>query len=157
MKGLMLITIAKTSNATWRTTSHCTSNTSNSAQLELNCNDGLLYISWSHYGHRVNNNAMTTTPSTASNNCSYDASQSSTDCTVSVDYVANECNGLPQCQISLDSQYLHSCKAYSHYLFIVYQCIPIRQTRDICQHEREQSESIVQLVDTFYLKYIINQ
>ena len=37
--------------------------------------------------------------------------------------MANECNGLNSCHISLDSQYLHSCKSYSDYLFIIYDCI----------------------------------
>ena len=58
---------------------------------------------------------------------------SARDCTVSVDYVANECNGLPHCHISLDAQYLHSCKAYSDYLFIVHECVARAATLDVCE------------------------
>lgn len=54
---------------------------------------------------------------------------------VNVDYVANECNGMSNCKISLDSQYLHSCKSYSDYLFIIYECVDRKSTVDICDSD----------------------
>jgi hypothetical protein len=96
--------------------------------LNLNCkNNNLLFIAWSHYGQHMNNN---TTNNNNNNNCYFMPK----DCTVSVDYVANECNGLNSCQISLDSQYLHSCKSYSDYLFIIYDCIQVKSTVNICDY-----------------------
>lgn len=155
----------------WRTASRCTSSANNNNnnnngqqayltgqqqsqqtngtvnQLELSCGDedGLLYIAWSHYGFRVGGGGLR-----AGTDCSFNAN-SVTDCTVSVDYVANECNGLDRCHISLDAQYLHSCKAYSHYLFIVYQCVPNARIFDVCQQHRPANAGQL-LSDIFYLK-----
>ena len=91
---------------------------SNSKSLKLDCNSDLIYIVWSHYGHQNTKDQMR---NRNSNNSTCDFSVN--DCIVNVDYVANECNGLNSCQISLDTQYLHSCKAYSDYIFILYDCI----------------------------------
>lgn len=176
--GLYQSRLSSSSSLPWRTASYCTTNSAAtlnthnpqqqqqsqpglsvvSNQLELNCdsehNGGLLYIAWSHYGYRLSSSSSLSRQSVNSNsNCSFD-SGSIGDCMVSVDYVANECNGLSKCQISLDSQYLHSCKAYSHYLFIVYQCVPNERIFDICQQESGQqtTQSSYQITDTFYLR-----
>ncbi|CAF0764271.1 unnamed protein product [Brachionus calyciflorus] len=90
---------------------------SDSKFLNLDCGSDLIYIAWSHYGYKQKNDSCYFTPQ---------------DCTVSVEYVSNECNGLNNCQVSLDSQYLHSCKSYSNYLFIVYECIKAKSTFNIC-------------------------
>lgn len=57
------------------------------------------------------------------------------DCLVTVDYLANECNGLNSCRIQLDSQFLHSCKRHSDYLTLAYECIPGAQRVDVCANE----------------------
>jgi hypothetical protein len=57
------------------------------------------------------------------------------DCMVTVDYLANECNGLNQCTIQLDSQFLHTCKNHSDYLSVAYECIPGAKRIDICSNE----------------------
>lgn len=107
--------------------------------LKLNCkNNNLIFIAWSHYGQHNNK----TDDSSSSSSCYF----SPKDCTVNVDYVANECNGLNSCQISLDSQYLHSCKSYSDYLFIIYDCIETKSTVNICDMKSS--------VDTSSLPYI---
>ena len=108
----------------WNEVSKCTSSGIESSQhrvLNLDCGNDFIYIAWSHYGHKNN---------TANKSCYFTPN----DCTVNVEYVSNECNGLSSCKVSLDSQYLHSCKSYSNYLFIVYKCIESKQTYDICDH-----------------------
>ena len=57
------------------------------------------------------------------------------DCLVTVDYLANECNGLNSCDIQLDSQFLHSCKNHSDYLSLAYECVPGAKRVDICSNE----------------------
>jgi hypothetical protein len=103
-------------------------NANNPKILKLDCDSNFIFIAWTHYGHqtpesksagRQHQQSQFDSNSTDSNTCYF----SPKDCIVSVDYVANECNGLSSCQISLDAQYLHSCKAYSDYLFIVYECV----------------------------------
>ena len=172
--GLIQCHITVATSLNWRTVSHCTiangnNNGVNQAQqqsiqsnnqLELSCgdnDDSLLYIAWSHHGFRAATTSSSTPVSSVSatnkGSCAFD-SRSVDDCMVRVDYVANECNGLSRCQISLDSHYLHSCKAYSHYLFIVYQCIPKSRTFDICQQPDTDQQHVVQHIgdDTFYLR-----
>lgn len=70
---------------------------------------------------------------------------------VNVDYVANECNGMSNCHISLDSQYLHSCKSYSDYLFIVYQCIETKSTVDICDTTDRMLDTAELADNTLYI------
>ncbi len=105
--------------------------------LELNCGNDLIFIAWSHYGNRKDLQQPQRSPSTFLNSIlKQDTDKpcyfSPRDCTVNVDYVANECNGMTNCKISLDSQYLHSCKSYSDYLFIIYECIAKTSTVNIC-------------------------
>lgn len=120
----------------WREASKCTvpstnptdtntSDESNDNLLKLDCQSDLIFIAWSHYGHQTRPKS-TLKPSNDS--CYF----SSRDCIVSVDYVANECNGQTSCRISLDSQYLHSCKSYSDYLFIIYDCVKSNSIVNIC-------------------------
>ena len=54
------------------------------------------------------------------------------DCLVTVDYLANQCNGLNHCDIQLESQFLHSCKNSSDYLSVAYDCIPGSKRLDVC-------------------------
>ena len=56
------------------------------------------------------------------------------DCLVMVDYLGNECNGINSCTIQLDSQYLHSCKNYSNYLSIAYECLNREDQIDVCSN-----------------------
>jgi hypothetical protein len=108
--------------------------------LKLNCESNYIFIAWTHYGHQAASSSSDTKkqkPKTKLNNNNNNMTDencyfSPKDCLVSVDYVANECNGLTSCQISLDAQYLHSCKAYSDYLFIIYECVEAKQTINIC-------------------------
>jgi hypothetical protein len=65
---------------------------------------------------------------------------------VTVDYLANECNGYNSCTIQLDSQYLHSCKNYSNYLTIAYKCLSKSNQIDVC------SNGVLENIDEFYLK-----
>jgi hypothetical protein len=74
------------------------------------------------------------------------------DCLVNVDYVANQCNGLSTCQISLDSQYLHSCKGYSDYIFIVYECIEAKSTVNICEAALDKKFVLNANENIMYLK-----
>ena len=60
---------------------------------------------------------------------------SANDCLVTVDYIANQCNGLNSCDIVLDAQFLHSCKNNSDYISIAYECIPGSQKIDICSND----------------------
>lgn len=136
---------------TWREVSKCTTAFENRNDmnefrepntLDLECGGDLIFIAWSHYGNRRPNRQQQTRNSflnnindpavTSQENCYF----SPKDCMVNVDYVANECNGMSSCRISLDSQYLHSCKAYSNYLFIVYQCIEKKSAVDMCNTDR---------------------
>lgn len=144
----------------WREASRCTtsgavasadsqsSQNSNAGRtLKIDCNGDLIYIAWSHYGHRTsenNNNMLRSQLAPLLSNETIDEGCyfSPKDCLVSVDYVANECNGLGSCQISLDAQYLHSCKSYSDYLFIVYECYPVRDTVDVCDEGYESQAEI---------------
>lgn len=64
-----------------------------------------------------------------------DCSPSANDCVVTVDYIANQCNGLNSCDIALDAQFLHSCKNNSDYISISYECIPGSQKIDICSND----------------------
>jgi len=103
--------------------------------LQLNCGADLISIAWSHYGNRPAKqqphpkflNSILNKPE-QEKTCYF----SPKDCMVNVDYVANECNGMSTCTISLDSQYLHSCKSYSDYVFIIYECIPAASTLNMC-------------------------
>ncbi|RNA31178.1 neuropilin and tolloid 2 [Brachionus plicatilis] len=108
----------------WNEESKCTAPTSQLSQqhdrvLHLDCGDDFIFIAWSHYGHKNH---------TDNKSCHF----APNDCTVSVEYVSNECNGLSSCKVSLDAQYLHSCKAYSDYLFIVYKCVQSANSFSIC-------------------------
>lgn len=108
----------------WNEVSKCTSPSIDSYQdrvLNLDCGNDFIFIAWSHYGHKND---------TVNKSCYLATS----DCTVNVEYVSNECNGLSSCKVSLDSQYLHSCKAYSDYLFIVYKCIKSENSYNICDN-----------------------
>lgn len=99
---------------------------SDSKVLKLSCsNNNLIFVAWSHYGQHLKQHEATFNKS---DECYF----SPKDCMVSVDYVANECNGLNSCLINLDSQYLHSCKSYSDYLFIIYDCIEVKSTVNVC-------------------------
>jgi hypothetical protein len=60
---------------------------------------------------------------------------SSNDCLISVDYIANQCNGLNSCDIQLDAQFLHSCKNHSDYINLAYECIPGSKRLDICSND----------------------
>ncbi|RNA19120.1 hypothetical protein BpHYR1_006379 [Brachionus plicatilis] len=95
-------------------------------KLRLKCanvND-FLFIGQSKYG------VSSSTP-LSGGSCSPSAS----DCSVSVDYIANQCNGLNSCHILLDAQFLHSCKNNSDYISIAYDCIPGSQKVDICSND----------------------
>jgi hypothetical protein len=70
-----------------------------------------------------------------------------TDCMVSVDYLANECNGLNTCTIQLDAQYLHTCRNYSDYLSIKYKCIDSKYKIDVCSNANRRIAS----TDNIYL------
>ena len=123
---------------TWREVAKCTSTQTDPFSdqftrpntLDLNCGNDLIFIAWSHYGNRSKTAASSFSNSIEqrSDGCYF----SPGDCMVNVDYVANECNGMSNCKISLDSQYLHSCKSYSDYLFIIYECVERKLTVDIC-------------------------
>lgn len=63
-----------------------------------------------------------------------------------MDYLGNECNGLSNCTIQLDAQYLHSCKNYSNYLSIAYECLNRDNQIDVC------SNSILESSEGFILK-----
>ena len=101
--------------------------------LELKCPqlDQYLYIGQTQYGVSSSYNACTVKDG---------------DCLVTVDYLANECNGLSSCIIQLDAQYLHSCKNYSNYLSIAYQCFRRQNQVDIC------SNTVLENVDEFIIK-----
>lgn len=84
------------------------------------------------------------------------------DCLVTVDYLANQCNGLNSCDIQLDSQFLHLCKNHSDYLTIAYECIPGSQRIDICSNDEtfiidtslastKQSDLTLSRFGSFYL------
>ena len=68
------------------------------------------------------------------------------DCLVMVDYLGNECNGLNTFSIQLDAQYLHSCKNYSNYISIAYECLNRDNQIDIC------SNRIIENSNGFILK-----
>ncbi|CAF0743571.1 unnamed protein product [Brachionus calyciflorus] len=87
-----------------------------------NIND-FLFIGQTRYG--------VTSQSQTGDNCK----PSQSDCSVTVDYIANQCNGLNSCDIQLDSQFLHSCKNNSDYITIAYECIPGSQKVDICSND----------------------
>jgi hypothetical protein len=127
----------------WQEASECTTGQLTNSKvtkppLTLDCGKNLLFIAWSHYGHRnfdlknkIKSHPIYNFNSNQTNrneNCYFSPS----DCTVSVDYIANECNGLSSCQINSDTQYLHSCKSYSDYIFIIYDCIEAKSTVNIC-------------------------
>lgn len=59
----------------------------------------------------------------------------SNDCLVNIDYLASQCNGLNSCDIQLDAQFLHTCKNFSDYLSIAYECITGSKRIDICSNE----------------------
>ena len=59
----------------------------------------------------------------------------SDDCLVNIDYLASQCNGLNSCDIQLDAQFLHTCKKFSDYLSIAYECITGSKRIDICSNE----------------------
>ena len=117
--------------------------------LTLDCGSDLIHIAWSHYGNRKNPPPVINlkeihfdffgsivAPHSNSSDFNQNCYFSPRDCMVNVDYVANECNGMSNCKISLDSQYLHSCKAYSDYLFIVYECVAASSTVNICDSSK---------------------
>ena len=94
----------------------------NAQSIEINCHDNLIFIASSHYGHR--RQRQRETRRVDFDGCSFTAG----DCLVAVDHVANECNGLSTCQVSLDVQYLHSCNSHSDYLLIIYECIACKRS-----------------------------
>lgn len=128
--------------------------------LRLDCQSDFIFIAWTHYGHRdstSDNQAWQhdSNHNNSKNNIDAGCYFSPKDCIVSVDYVANECNGLSNCQISLDAQYLHSCKSYSDYLFIIYQCVEAKNTVNICESYASLSNdqsTTTNSADVFYLQ-----
>lgn len=131
----------------WNEVSKCTSSGIESNQdrvLNLDCANDFIYIAWSHYGYKNN---------TANKSCYFTPN----DCTVSVEHVSNECNGLSSCKVSLDAQYLHSCKSYSNYLFIVYKCIESKQSYNMCDDIDTSVSSDVYLTSPNYpFEYLNN-
>ena len=134
--------------------------------LKLNCESNFIFIAWTHYGHQTADSSRTNKNHRFSASVNQNSTEAGTnsgcyfspkDCIVSVDYVANECNGLSSCQISLDAQYLHSCKAYSDYLFIIYECIEAKNTVNICENyanldvsSDSERNSLIYLQSPFY-------
>lgn len=101
------------------------SETQTDKYLHLKCpnmND-FLFIGLTQYG--VSNST------TGSTSCRVNPN----DCLISVDYIANQCNGLNACDIQLDSQFLHSCKNHSDYINIAYECISGSKRMDVCSND----------------------
>jgi hypothetical protein len=95
--------------------------------LRLKCpniND-FLFIGLTQYG--VSNSSSVNNPKQCTINPS--------DCLISVDYIASQCNGLNTCDIQLDAQFLHSCKNHSDYISVAYECIPGSKRMDVCSND----------------------
>ena len=97
--------------------------------LRLKCSNvnDFLFIGLTQYG--VSN------ASSAIDKSSSVCQISPNDCLISVDYIANQCNGLNSCDIQLDSQFLHSCRNHSDYINIAYECIPGSKRMDVCSND----------------------
>jgi hypothetical protein len=123
------------------------SNHDESKIMDLKCSNinDFLFIGLTQYG--------VSTKASSTNHHHHNQCQiNQDDCLVTVDYLANECNGLNSCDIQLDSQFLHSCKNHSDYLSVAYECIPGAKRVDICSNEElyiiDPSSSSTQSLNT---------
>ena len=122
------------------------SNHDESKIMNLKCSNinDFLFIGLTQYG--------VSTKSTSNHQHHNQCQINQDDCLVTVDYLANECNGLNSCDIQLDSQFLHSCKNHSDYLSVAYECIPGAKRVDICSNEElyiiDPSSSSTQSLNT---------
>ena len=108
-----------------------TSDTNTEKLLRLKCpnTNDVLFIGLTQYGVSKTKHSLTSKTGQPICQINHD------DCLVTVDYLANECNGLNGCDIQLDAQFLHSCKNHSDYLSLAYECVPGAKRVDICSNE----------------------
>jgi hypothetical protein len=137
-------------------TTAATTSSTNIMRLKCLNADDFLFIGSTHYG----------VSKQSSNRFSGSCEPTLDDCIVSVDYIANECNGLNKCDIQLESQFLHTCKNYSDYLSVAYECIAGSKRVDVCSNDEtfiidsesveggegdERDEAVLKRFGSFYM------
>ncbi|CAF1223356.1 unnamed protein product, partial [Didymodactylos carnosus] len=71
------------------------------------------------------------------------------DCTIRTTHIGTECNGLQQCDLDLDPQYLHTCSQYSDYVVLDYACLS-GPSISVCDNNQLSSTNHIYLTSPSY-------
>ncbi|CAF2639520.1 unnamed protein product [Rotaria sp. Silwood2] len=112
-------------------------NNNNNNRRSVSSNKTSITLSCSNNGYILVRNLTFGVHKTASQTCSYQPG----DCTTRTTYIGMECNGLRNCNLDLNPQYLHICSQYSDYMVLDYSCLQ-GQSLSVCDNDLILTSSI---------------